>query len=1071
MYAIIRTSCPDEGQLTAVMRATTIAPMSAGAAIPLLPAGFVAVRTPLLPLAEFTSWADGLPAADGVDVAAHVDGLRTRLRDWVARPEVREAIFVASPTADQLVEKWLAAGAPPDRPLERTLTRYLARMAGRCTPFGLFAGMSTGTVGSVTRLELVGRDRYGRVSRLDAAYLGEVLAGTIARPEVRETLTYRANPSLYRSAGRWRYVLSRPGAEEGRHQLTAVRDSEALRLALETAAGGCSLAALRSALARIASAERVARFVDDLVAQQVIVPDVEIQLTGGDATYGLAAALGDVPELGAAAELLRALDASPPGQATTPYRELAASLEGLPGKVDASRLVQVDMAKPGELGLATGITEEALRGALLLHRVGRARDESALSRFVERFTDRFERRAVPIMEALDPDMGVPFDDDEPAAAPLLATLDAGRPTAGTWTERDAYLFTRLLEHQRSGAAELVLTQGDIEKLEHGRAQPIPASASVVAVVAASSAEAADRGQYQVQVAGIDGPSGARLLGRFCHVDTELERAVERHLRAEEELDSDAIYAEIVHLPRARDVNVSARPVLRRWEIPCLGRSGAVPECQLPLADLLVSVDGGRVVLHSRSRGRRVVPRLTSAHNYANRGVAVYRFLCAVQDQDAMGGGDFWGPLASAPALPRVRHGRAILALARWRLRAELLGPKRDTAADHASVQAWRRTWGVPRFVAQTDFGGQLPVDLENALSVDALVDDLRSRELTLVEMFPPPDQLMVRGPEGAFTHEMVIPFERPPDAGRGASRSRVDGSDIVRMVPPGNDWVYARIYTGETIADGVLLETVAPLAARLIASDVAHQWFFLRYRDTAFHLRVRFRGAAGRLQSEGLPAIHAALDELVAGGQAWRIEFGTYHREAERYGGPAAMDHIERLFHADSDAVVNLLEQLEPGEAGLVERWQIGLAGVDRLLRDLGMDLRDRLGMIRRHRDGLVRTLGFGPATMGKAGDRFRKERDTLAALLAAGPGGEHPLEPGLVTLAERSARWEEPVRALHQLEREGRLVIPIAEIAGSLVHMYLNRLLRGNNTAQELVISDFLLRLYQAEGRRDGAP
>ena len=89
-----------------------------------------------------------------------------------------------------------------------------------------------------------------------------------------------------------------------------------------------------------------------------------------------------------------------------------------------------------------------------------------------------------------------------------------------------------------------------------------------------------------------GPSGARLFGRFCHGDSALQSAVEEHLRAEEALDPEAIFAEIVHLPRSRDVNVAARPVLRGYEIPCLGQSGAPGDRQIPLADLTVSEKGG-----------------------------------------------------------------------------------------------------------------------------------------------------------------------------------------------------------------------------------------------------------------------------------------------------------------------------------------------------------------------------------------------------------------------------------------------------------------------------------------------
>src|SRR5262249_56388228 len=117
------------------------------------------------------------------------------------------------------------------------------------------------------------------------------------------------------------------------------------------------------------------------------------------------------------------------------------------------------------------------------------------------------------------------------------------------------------------------------------------------------------------VEGPAGSSGGRRLGRFCLGAPRLQAAVETHLRAEEALQPEAVFAEIVHLPEGRIGNVLCRPVLRGHEIAFLGRSGAPAEAQIPLDDLMIAVVGERVVLRSRRLGREVVPRLSTAHNY------------------------------------------------------------------------------------------------------------------------------------------------------------------------------------------------------------------------------------------------------------------------------------------------------------------------------------------------------------------------------------------------------------------------------------------------------------------------
>lgn len=245
-----------------------------------------------------------------------------------------------------------------------------------------------------------------------------------------------------------------------------------------------------------------------------------------------------------------------------------------------------------------------------------------------------------------------------------------------------------------------------------------------------------------------------------------------------------------------------------------------------------------------------------------------------------------------------------------------------------------------------------------------------------------------------------------------------------RVFAPGSDWIYARLYTGESVADSVLIGTIAPLAERFQQEAISDRWFFLRYRDPEFHLRVRFHGDPARLQAD---ALHAAGQRLIEEGRAWRMEFGTYRREAERYGGPEAMKLAESLFHADSDAVVGMLSLLDAGEAGQVERWRLGLAGSHQLLLDIGLDEAERLELVRAQRKALALRTAADADALGRVGALFRRERPALEALLAASPGEGHPLEPGLDTSSrtvaalgadDGRASAARPLRPAHDIPR-----------------------------------------------------
>jgi thiopeptide-type bacteriocin biosynthesis protein len=580
-----------------------------------------------------------------------------------------------------------------------------------------------------------------------------------------------------------------------------------------------------------------------------------------------------------------------------------------------------------------------------------------------------------------------------------------------------------------------------------------------------------------------GPSGARLLGRFCHADDELRRLVRAHLAAEEAVHPDRVFAEVVHLPEGRVGNILCRPVLRGYEIPYLGRSGAPADRQLPLSDLLVSVQDERIVLRSRRLGREVVPRLTTAHNHVTRGLGVYRFLGALQSQHVSPGVTWdWGPLAQAPFLPRVVSGRVILSRARWNLTGDDLAAFREPpgetpsglrpsgARQFAAVQRLRERCRLPRYVALADGENELAVDLDNVLSLEMLAHEVRGRTYAvLVEMVPGPDELCSSGPEGAFTHQVIIPFvqpssprqEVPPPVPAQAGSAAL----AARRFPPGSEWLFVKLYTGTATADQVL-RRIASVLTWALTSGGADQWFFLRYGDPDWHLRLRIHGAPNRLLHETLPLLTRVTAPLLDTGELWRLQLDTYEREVERYGGATGIRLAERVFHADSDAVLAIVRDLT-GDAGAELRWRVALRGVDLLFDDLGLTLEQKRDIAAAAQRGYGREFGVGGAFQQEVSRRYRGERAAVEALLDPERDPPAELAASLRALHQRSAALAWPARELRAAAKAGRLTVSLPELALSLAHLHVNRVLRSAQRAQELVIYEMLGRAYRSQAAR----
>jgi thiopeptide-type bacteriocin biosynthesis protein len=108
---------------------------------------------------------------------------------------------------------------------------------------------------------------------------------------------------------------------------------------------------------------------------------------------------------------------------------------------------------------------------------------------------------------------------------------------------------------------------------------------------------------------------------------------------------------------------------------------------------------------------------------------------------------------------------------------------------------------------------------------------------------------------------------------------------------------------------------------------------------------------------------------------------------------------------------------------------------------------------------------------MQKIGERFRNERLALESLLDRSQDAAGELAPGFAALARRSERMIPLAARLHELERAGRLQQSVAALAASYLHMHANRLLPSSARAQELVLYDFLERLYKGQLARSRKP
>ena len=127
----------------------------------------------------------------------------------------------------------------------------------------------------------------------------------------------------------------------------------------------------------------------------------------------------------------------------------------------------------------------------------------------------------------------------------------------------------------------------------------------------------------------------------------------------------------------------------------------------------------------------------------------------------------------------------------------------------------------------------------------------------------------------------------------------------------------------------LLLKQLAPWLTQMQQDGVLKHWFFVRYGDPDWHLRLRCFGEPERLYGELLPALNRLLTPSLASAGLHCIELFTYMQETERYGGEHMMPLAEHFFCLDSQFVLQAILFSQQDDS---LRWRLAILAIDLIL-------------------------------------------------------------------------------------------------------------------------------------------
>jgi thiopeptide-type bacteriocin biosynthesis protein len=980
-----------------------------------------------------------------------------------ADPTIRAALAIGSGNLFDTLGRAGRSGRD-DPKFSGKLLRYLIRMSTRPTPYGLFAGVGLAGWGTETDLSILpGRPRTR--TRPDMAWLLRLVLEAESRREVRSKLRYFTNPRAFVHAGRVFLPEAAPTADTGGPgPAVSARATKTVSRVLTLARTPVLHTHLVAALVETTGApvEKVENLIDGLWRQTILLTDLRPPLTVASPAHYVADRMRDIPSavdsLGQLEMALGAMsewDALPIDQAASSYRKLANDPDA-EDQAASEALCQVDMALTlGGSRVCTRVAREAARAAeLLLRLTPLPAGVPHLEAYRRAFETRYgPDREVPLLELLDANFGL----GPPSG--FHAGAAGGDPRRAALRQRTLYDLgiTALRERQLI----VNLTEKDLAALETWTptAATAPQSLDLSAFVMAASPADVDSGRFQIVVGPNLGASAAgRNLGRFADLlGEQATEALHEVGRAEAALHPERLPAEVVYLPRRfRSGNVAVRPHPRPYEIALGTTPGCPADRVIPLDELVVGTRDGRFYVRWTARDAEVLPCVGHMLNNM-QAPDVCRFLDDLRrDGQAQISSFDWGPAAGLPVLPRVQAGRVVLCPARWLVDArarEALAAEGPASGLMASLRDWRASWMVPRYVYLSFGDNRLLLDLESEAQAGELRAEIRrlanGAQLLLQEALPAPHDAWASGPGGHFITELVVPLVLRHELACAAAAKSQPRPDVVaasteRLRPPGSDWLFIKLYGPRAFEDDLLTGPVPQFCQQVITAGAAESWFFIRYADPEPHLRLRFHGDPDRLLKELVPQVCGWATGLLTERIITRFCFDTYEREVERFGGPAGVAAAEDLFHADSQAVIDMLRLSRGGLLDL-DLSSLAIISIDDLLASLGANEVERLIWYQQR-----------VTSRNLAGEEYRKRKDTLRRLLGdpeqirARPGGD-ALARVLVARRNGLARIRDQ---LDSLASAGELLQPKSTLFRSYVHLHCNRLFASDRSAEELILA-----------------
>jgi len=992
-------------------------------------------------------------------------------------PKHREALFIGSPNIYKALEMWEKGEAFQNeddlKNLKGSLYKYTSRLANRCTPFGLWASVGTIGLAKETNIDL-DNAKLKRTTKFDMYFLGEILPEITKNKEIREVLKYYPNNSMYKVMDKYRFVEYYFKDRTRCHKISEVDINDYLEKTIAVAKNGATISELIKPITDDNISDEDARaFINQIIDSQFFVNELEFTLTGEDYLENLLKVLDqdrfEFYEANVVKKLLHSLKSKITAiddavfNDPEKYRAIHEQIEKEIQEADITKLFQVDSYRAIPEGkLSYSVIKKTRNAVVVLNRLQSTRKNQTLEDFKKKFQERYEEYEQPLINVLDPDLGIGYGRGSGAKTPLVDKLNIrGNYTSDReiqWNAKTGFLFKKALHAIQNNISDISLTDEEVNQFEEKESLYPDSFSSFINIFNENDEE-------KLYIKSVWGPSANGLIGRFAHLDDSIENLCNDIHVHEKALYTDKILAEIIHLPQARTGNILYRKFQRDYEIPYLGNSSLDEEHQLDVSDLYVSVKRGKVILRSKRLNKEIIPRLGNAHNYSANALPIYHFLCDLQDQGQTGLSFSWGSLRSEfDYLPRVSYKDIVLSRETWNLTSKTM--KKILADEKGNiietVRSFQKERNIPNIVSFVQGDNEVVINFENDLSCTTFFFMLKGERFIQLKEFLFKEDTIT----GAYCNEFVLSSYK--NAPKTDKKNKIQTLEAQRSTlqkasySTGDEWLYYKFYCGERVGEKLLNKAIKPIVDELEANNLIDKWFFIRYHDkNGHHLRFRIHLNDQTKFSECVSTIKKHIQPFENNLLIWKTQTDTYLRELQRYGFES-IDATEALYYNDSECTVKFADMIE-GDAGERVRWLFSLLSMDHLLNDFGYDVKQKMQILNVAKTSFGKEFNKTGALNKQVNELYSENMASIETFLDEGMTS-NIYTPLWAILKERSVKNVNVIEDLKHLALKNILPGGLESTVLSYLHMVCNRIFLAKQRIHEMVVYDMLFKYYSKQ-------